>query len=227
MNNRASSSIAAQIPETLRLAQQNRVLRNTYALLALSLIPTIVGAYVASVFNFEAIFLAYPIAAPLGFFALAIGMMFVVTALRNSAWGIVALFAFTFVFGFMVTPILTYAASFSNGGQLIALAAGMTATIFFVLAGIASTAKRDFSFMGKFLFAGLITVILAAIANLFFQIPALSLTISCVAILLFSGYILYDVNRIVRGGETNYIMATMSIFISLYNLFVSLYCIFC
>lgn len=222
MDPRISSSIAAQAPDAQQLAQQNRVLRNTYMLLALSLIPTIIGTFVASAFNFSAIFMNHPIAAPLGFFALAIGMMFVVTALRNSAWGIVALFAFTFIFGFMLTPILTYAAHFSNGGQLIALAAGMTAAIFFVLAGIANSTKRDFSFLGKFLFVGLITIILASIANLFLKIPALSLTISCVAVLIFSAYILYDVNRIVRGGETNYIMATMALFLDIYNLFVSL-----
>jgi len=214
------SSIASHTPDAL--AQQNRVLRNTYTLLALSLIPTIVGTMVASMFNFSAIFMSHPIAAPLGFLALAIGMMFVVSALRNSAWGIVALFGFTFIFGFMLAPILTYAASLSNGGRLVALAAGMTATIFFVLAGIATTTKRDFSFMGKFLFVGLITLILAIVANLFLKLPALSLAISCIAVLIFSAYILYDVNRIVRGGETNYIMATMALFLDVVNLFISL-----
>jgi len=203
-------------------AQQNRVLRNTYWLLALSLLPTIGGALIGGQLGLAALFAAYPIAAPLGLFAVMIGSLFVVTALRNSAWGVAALFGFTFIAGLALTPILTYAAGFRNGGQLVALAGGMTAVIFFALAGFATVTKKDFSFMGKFLFVGLILLIVAALANLFFQIPALSLTISAIAVLLFSAYILYDVSRIVNGGETNYVMATMSLFLNIYNLFTSL-----
>jgi modulator of FtsH protease len=202
--------------------ERNRVLRNTYWLLALSLLPTVGGALVGTQFNLGRVFAAYPIAAPLVLFGVMMGSLFLVTALRNSAWGVAALFGFTFIAGLALTPILTYAAGFSNGGQLVALSGGMTAVIFFALAGYATATKKDFSFMGKFLFIGLILLVVASLANLFFQIPALSLTISSIAVLLFSAYILFDVSRIVNGGETNYVMATMSLFLNIYNLFTSL-----
>ena len=202
--------------------ERNRVLRNTYWLLALSLLPVVAGAWVGRSMNFAALFAAAPIMTPLLMFAAMLGMLFAVTALRNSAWGVAALFGFTFVSGVFLTPILTVAAGLRNGGQLVALAGGMTAAIFFAMAAIATVTKKDFSFMGKFLFVGLILLIVASLANLFFQVPAASLTISAIAVLLFSAYLLYDVSRIVNGGETNYVMATLSIFLSLYNLFSSL-----
>jgi modulator of FtsH protease len=201
---------------------RNRVLRNTYWLLALSLLPTIAGAYLGSQLNLFGLFKAYPIMAPLGMFAVMLGSLFVVTLLRNSAWGVAALFGFTFIAGLMLTPILTVAAGLRNGGQLVGMAAGMTAAIFFAMATIATVTKKDFSFLGKFLFIGLILVVVASLANVFFAIPALSLTISAVAVLLFSAYLLYDISNIVNGGETNYVMATMNIYLSLYNLFLSL-----
>jgi modulator of FtsH protease len=205
------------------LAQdRNRVLRNTYWLLALTMLPTIGGALVGVQLNLARVFMAYPIVAPLVMFGVMIGALFLVTALRNSIAGVFALFGFTFIAGLALTPILTYAAGFSNGGQLVALAGGMTAVVFFTLATIATVTKRDFSFMGRFLFVGLILLIVASLVNLFLQIPALSLTISAVAVLIFSAYILFDVSRIVNGGETNYVMATMSLFLNIYNLFVSL-----
>jgi modulator of FtsH protease len=114
------------------------------------------------------------------------------------------------------------ALGFNNGGTLIAMAAAGTGSIFFVLAGIAATSKRDFSNLGKFLFGGLILILLASVANIFFQIPALSLAISAIAVVLFSGYILYDIQRIVNGGETNYISATLAVYLDIYNVFVSL-----
>jgi modulator of FtsH protease len=202
--------------------QQNRVLRNTYWLLALSLLPVVAGAFVGSAFNFAALFKAAPIMTPLLMFGAMMGMLFAVTALRNSAWGVAALFGFTFVSGVFLTPILTVAAGFRNGGQLVALAGGMTAAIFFAMATIATASKRDFSFLGKFLFVGMILLIVASLANLFFQVPALSLTISAVAVLIFSAYLLHDISRIVNGGETNYVMATLGVFMSLYNIFISL-----
>ena len=136
--------------------------------------------------------------------------------------GVAALFGFTFVAGVFLTPILTVAAGFSNGGQLVALAGGMTAAIFFALATVATVTKRDFSFMGKFLFIGVILLIVASLANLFFQVPALALTISAVAVMIFSLYLLYDLSNIIRGGETNYVMATLNLFLDLFNIFVSL-----
>jgi len=202
--------------------EPNRVLRNTYWLLAVSMLPTVAGAMLGMSLNFIALFKAAPIMTPLLMFGVMMGSLFVVTALRNSVWGVVALLGFTFIAGVMLTPILTVAAGFRNGGQLVALAGGMTAAIFFGMATVATVSKRDFSFLGKFLFIGMILVIVASLANLFFAVPAVSLTISAIAVLVFSLYLLYDVSNIVRGGETNYITATLGVFLSLFNIFVSL-----
>ncbi|TMH63598.1 MAG: BAX inhibitor (BI)-1/YccA family protein [Betaproteobacteria bacterium] len=200
----------------------NQVLRNTYWLLALSMLPTIAGAYVGMSLNFAGVFKTSPIMAPLLMFAAMFGMLFVVSALRNTAWGVVAVFGFTFVSGVMLAPMLQYAAGLRNGGQLVALAGGMTAAVFLVMATIATVSKRDFSFLGKFLFVGLILLVVAMLANLFLQIPALAVTLSAIGVLIFSGFLLYDVSTIVRGGETNYIMATIRLFLDLLNLFLSL-----
>jgi modulator of FtsH protease len=201
--------------------EQNKVLRNTYMMLALTMIPTIFGAFVGTSINFS--FMAgHPIMASLLMFGAMMGLMFTVTALRNSIWGIAALLGFTFVAGVFLGPILQVALHFRNGAQLIGLAAGGTSIIFFSLASIAATTKRDFSFMGKFLFIGLILLIVASLANMFFQIPALMLTISAIAVMILSAYILFDVSRIVHGGETNYVMATLSLYLDIYNLFVNL-----
>jgi FtsH-binding integral membrane protein len=212
---RAGGSAVA-VPEA------SRVLRNTYWLLALSMLPTIAGAWAGMQFNFISLFVSAPILTPLLMFGLMIGALFGVTALRNSALGVPALLGFTFIAGLMLTPILTVAAGLRNGGQLVGLAGGMTAVIFFAMAAIATVSKRDFSFLGKFLFVGLILLVVASLANLFFQVPAMQLTISAIGVLLFSAYLLYDVNQIVRGGETNYITATLKIFLDLFNLFISL-----
>jgi len=204
------------------VVDSHRVLRNTYWLLALSMLPTVAGALLGMQLNFISLFKAAPIMTPLLMFGAMIGSLFVVTRLRDSAWGVLALFGFTFIAGLMLTPILTVAAGFRNGGQLVALSGGLTAAVFFALASYATVTKRDFGFLGKFLFVGLIVLIVASLANIFFQVPALSLTISAVGVLIFSMYILYDVSNIVRGGETNYVMATLSLFLDIYNLFLSL-----
>jgi modulator of FtsH protease len=201
--------------------EQNKVLRNTYMMLALTMIPTVIGAMVGMSMNLS--FMAEsPIMSSLLMFGAMMGMMFAVSALRNSIWGIVALLGFTFVAGVFLGPILQVALHLKNGAELVGMAAGGTGIIFFSLATIATVTKKDFSFMGKFLFIGLILLIVASLANLFFQIPALSLTISSIAVLIFSAYILFDVSRIVHGGETNYVMATLGLFLSIYNLFISL-----
>ena len=207
---------------TVEVAAPNKVLRNTYWLLALSMLPTIVGAYAGMAMNFAAIYVAHPIAAPLLMFGAMLGSLFVVAALRNSGWGVAAVFGFTFIAGLMLAPMLTFAAGLRNGGQLVALAGAMTAAVFFVMATIATVSKRDFSFLGKFLFVGLVLLIIASIANLFFQVPAVAVTISAIAVLIFSLYLLYDVSDIVRGGESNYIMATIRLFLDILNLFVNL-----
>ena len=210
--------VAAQSQSALAT---NKVLRNTYALLGFSLIPTVIGALIGMTMNFG--FIAQ---SPMLFFIFALGAMFgmfyLIRANRNSSLGVVFLLGLTFLMGVMLGPILQVAFSLSNGGQIVGLAAGGTASIFLVLSGIATTSKRDFSFMGKFLMIGLMLLILAMVVNIFFQIPAMSLAISGIAVLIFSGFILYDVNRIVRGGETNYIMATLALYLNIYNLFVHL-----
>lgn len=201
--------------------QQHRVLRNTYMLLALSMVPTVIGALIGIQMQFS--FMAgSPFIGILLFLGIAFGFFWGIEKTKNSAMGVVLLLGFTFFMGLMLSRILQVALGFSNGGQLIALAFGGTGAIFFGLAGVAATTKRDFSNMGKFLFAGVILILVAAIANAFFQIPALALSISALAVAIFSGLILYDINRIVRDGETNYITATLSVYLSVYNLFVSL-----
>ena len=201
--------------------EQNKVLRNTYTMLALTMIPTLLGALVGSSTDFS--FVAQsPIISSLVRFAVMMGMLFAVSALRNSAWGIVMLLGFTLVAGVFLGPILQHALHLRNGGQLIGMAAGGTGLIFFSLATLATVTKKDFSFMGKFLFIGLILLVVASLANLFFAIPALSLTLSAIAVLIFSAYILYDISQIIHGGETNYIMATMTLYLDIYNIFVNL-----
>ena len=212
--------MSAQQTATLSL-QQNRVLRNTFMLLALTMLPTVVGALVGVQLQFS--FLAgSPLLSFLLFLAIAFGFMWGIERTKNSGMGVVLLLAFTFFMGLMLSRILQVALGFSNGGSLIAMAAGGTGVIFFSLAGIATVTKEDFSFMGKFLFIGMIVVLLAAVANIFFQIPALSLTISAIAVMVFSAYILYDISRIVTGGEDNYISATLAVYLDIYNVFVSL-----
>ena len=208
-------------PAGVLVAEQNKVLRNTYLMLSLTMVPTVIGALIGS--SMDLSFMAEsPILSSLLMFGMMMGMLFAVAALRNSVWGIAALLGFTFVAGVFLGPILQVALKLANGGQLITLAAGGTGIIFFSLATVATVTKKDFSFMGKFLFIGLILLIVASLANLFFQIPALSLTISAIAVLIFSAYILYDVSQIVHGGETNYVMATLGLYLNIYNLFVNL-----
>jgi modulator of FtsH protease len=210
------------IPQTGELSlSRNKVLRNTYFLLALSLIPTVIGAALGTNMNFAWAAL-HPVMFGVGSLVLMLGLMFGVSAARNSSLGVVLLLGFTFVMGVLLGPILQVALKMSNGGQIVGLAAGGTSAIFFVLAGIASSTKRDFSFLGKFLMVGIVLLIVASLANLFFQIPAFALALSGVAVLLFSGFLLFDVSRIVNGGETNYIMATLSIYLDIYNLFINL-----
>jgi modulator of FtsH protease len=215
-------TLPTQSADQVAVTAPNKVLRNTYWLLALSMLPTIAGAYVGMAINFAGFFRTSPITAPLLMIAAMIGSLLIVAALRNSAWGVVAVFGFTFIAGISLAPTLSFAAGLKNGGQLVALTAAMTAGVFAVMATVATVSKRDFSFLGKFLMVGLVLLIIASLANLFFQIPALTITISAIAVFVFSLYLLYDVSEIVRGGQTNYIMATVSLFLDLLNLFMSL-----
>jgi len=212
--------IARQSSPEITLGQ-NRVLRNTYMLLGLSMVPTVLGAMVGIQMGFS-FFAGSPWISFLLFLGIAFGFMWGIERHKNSSLGVALLLGFTFFMGLMLSRILQFALGFSNGGSMIALAAGGTGAIFFTLASIAATSKRDFTGMGKFLFAGMILILLAAVANIFFQIPALSLTIAVAAVGIFSAYILYDISRIVQGGETNYVSATLAVYLDIYNVFVSL-----
>lgn len=199
----------------------HKVLRNTYMMLGITMIPTVIGALAGMSMNL-AWAAQHPIMFALGALAVMFGLFFGISANRNSTLGVVLLLVLTGFMGLMLGPILQVAMHLKNGGQLVMLAAGGTGIIFMTLAGIATTSKKDFSFLGNFLLVGIILLIVASLANLFFQIPALALALSGVAVLLFSGFILYDVSRIVQGGETNYVMATLAIYLDIYNLFVNL-----
>jgi modulator of FtsH protease len=203
-------------------AVRNQVLRNTYWLLALSLIPTVIGAVVGMSAGVPSLMAGSPIIGLIVFFGIAFGLMWGIQRNRNSGTGVMLLLGFTFFMGVMLSQILSVALQMSNGGELIAMAGSATAAIFFSLAMYTTVSKRDFSFMGNFLFAGLILLIIAAVANVFLQIPAMSVAISAIGALLFTAYLLYDLSRIVNGGETNYITATLAVYLDIYNLFVSL-----
>jgi len=198
---------------------RNKVLRNTYWLLALSMIPTVLGAVVGVAFQVPV--MGGGLGALL-FLALAFGFIFAIEKNKESGLGVALLLGFTFFMGLMLTPLLTYTLGFANGASLIMTAFGGTACVFAVMASWATVSKRDFSLMGKWLFAGVIVLILASLANIFLHLAALQIVLSLVAIGIFSAFILYDVQRIVNGGETNYISATLSIYLDVYNIFTNL-----
>jgi len=206
-------------PGQLTLAQ-NKVLRNTYILLALTMVPTVIGALVGMATG--GIIMQHPIMMSLVMIAGVIGLQYAIAANRNSGLGVVFLLLMTGLLGWFIGPLLNYALALKNGAQLVGYAAGGTALIFFAMATVASVTKRDFSFMGKFLFIGMIALLLALVANMFLQIPALALTISTLVIVVFSLFLLYDLQRIIRGGETNYIMAATGVYMSLFNIFANL-----
>jgi modulator of FtsH protease len=200
--------------------EQSRVLRNTYLLLAVTMVPTVIGAFIG--ISTGGIIMQYPIVSFFVMLGAVIGLQFAIAANRNSSFGVVLLLLMTFILGWWLGPLLAVALSLKNGPQLIGMAAIGTGVIFFVMAGIATTVKKDFSFMGKFLFIGMIVALLAIIANMFLQMPALALTISAIVVVVFSLFLLHDVSRIVNGGETNYIMATTGCYLSLFNIFANL-----
>ena len=200
---------------------QQKVLRNTYLLLALSLIPTAIGAFVGVNLSFAFMAMS-PIVSGLLFLAVVYGLFFAIEKNKDSGLGVLLLLGLTFFLGVMLGPIMQVALGLKNGQQLIALAAGGTATVFFTMAGIATVTRKDFSFMANFLMVGVIVAMIAVIANLFLQIPAMGLAISALFILLCSALILFQVSQVIHGGETNYITATLSLYMSIYNIFVSL-----
>ncbi|WP_425494895.1 Bax inhibitor-1/YccA family protein [Pandoraea soli] len=200
---------------------RNKVLRNTYWLLALSMLPTIAGAWLGVNYGF-ALFSGSPMVSMIAFLAIAFGFMFAIERFKNSGVGVALLLGFTFFMGLMLTRLLSFVLGFSNGASLIMMAFGGTAVIFGVMATVATVSKRDFSGLGKWLFMGVLVILLASVANIWLQLPALMLTVSVIAIAIFSAYILFDVQRVVNGGETNYVTATLAIYLDLYNIFTNL-----
>jgi len=200
--------------------EAQKVMRNTYLLLAATMVPTVAGAFLGMATG--GIILQHPILATFVMLGTVIGLQFAIAKNRNSGLGVALLLLMTGILGWWLGPILNMALTLKNGMQLVGYAAVGTGVIFFAMGAIATTTKRDFSFMGKFLFVGMIALLVAMIANMFLQIPALALTISTLVIVVFSLFLLFDLNRIVRGGETNYIMATTGVYMSLFNIFVNL-----
>lgn len=203
------------------LVVRNRVLRNTYWLLAISLIPTVLGAWLGVQFKFS-LFAGSPVIGFMVFLAIAFGFFYAIEKTKNSGLGVAILLGFTFFMGLMLSRLVGHILGFSNGTALIMTAFGGTATIFAGMATIATVSKRDFSGMGKWLFAGVLVILVAALANAFLQLPALYLAVSVLAIAIFSAYILFDVQQVINGGETNYISATLAIYLDVYNIFANL-----
>lgn len=201
-------------------AERNRVLRNTYWLLALSMVPTVLGAWIG---------VATGIVASMGmgmslivFLGGAFGFMFAIEKFKNSSMGVVLLLAFTFFMGLFLSRMIGAVLGFKNGSELIMLAFGGTAAIFFGMASAASVIKRSLEGMGKFLMIGAIMLLVAGIANVFMQSPALMIALAVMAMGIFSLFMLYDLKRIMDGGETNYVSATLALYMNIYNVFQSL-----
>jgi modulator of FtsH protease len=201
-------------------AQRNRVLRNTYWLLALSMVPTVLGAWVGVS---TGILNQLGTGMSIGLFLVgAFGFMFAIEKTKESSAGVAVLLAFTFFMGLMLSRLLAMVLGFKNGPSLVMTAFGGTAAVFFAMASLASVIKRDLSNMGKFLFVGAIVLLVAGLANVFLQSSALMLVVSVMAIGIFSAFMVYDLKRVIDGGETNYISATLAIYLDIYNVFQSL-----
>jgi modulator of FtsH protease len=200
--------------------QRNRVLRNTYWLLALSMVPTVLGAWIGVATGIAAAM--SPGISLIVFLVGAFGLMFAVEKTKNSPAGVPVLLGFTFFMGLMLSRLVGSVLGLSNGASLIMVAFGGTGAIFLGMASLSSVIKRDLSSMGKFLFIGAIMLLVAMIANFFIQSSALMITLMVLAIGIFSAFILYDLQRVKTGQETNYITATLGVYLSLYNVFQSL-----
>jgi len=198
-----------------RVLETNKVLRNTYALLSMTLLFSAITAGVAAALN-----LPHPgiVITLVGYF----GLLFLTTKFRNSSAGLLCVFALTGFMGYTLGPIINAYLSMNNGPQLVATAMGATGAIFLGLSGYALTSKKDFSFMSGFLMVGILVAFMAGLGAIFFEIPALSLAVSAMFVLLMSGLILYQTSDIIRGGENNYIMATVTLYVAIFNLFTSL-----
>ena len=209
------AATSADLSVETAFSTTNRVVRNTYMLLSLTLLFSALTAGASM-----ALKVPHPglIITLVGYF----GLLFLTTKFRNSGLGIVFVFALTGFMGYTLGPILNAYLGLPNGAQTVMTAMGATAAIFVGLSGYALTTRKDFSFMGGFLMVGILVAFLAGLGAIFFQIPALSLAVSAMFVLLMSGLILYETSNIIRGGETNYVMATVMLFVAIFNLFTSL-----
>ncbi len=211
-----NATTATSAPPRQEIAQEiNNVLRNTYALLAMTLAFSAVTAGGAILFN-------VPFLSPWITLLTYFGLLFAVAKTQNSAWGLLWVFALTGWLGFTIGPILNVVLSMQNGAEMVMFALGGTAAIFFGMSAIALVTRKDFSFMANFLFVGILVAFIAAIANLFLQMPGVALAVSSMFLLLSSGLILWQTSEIIHGGERNYISATVTLYVSLYNVFMSL-----
>jgi modulator of FtsH protease len=201
-------------------AERNRVLRNTYWLLALSMVPTVLGAWLGVATGLTQ--MLSPGIGAIVFLVGAFGFMFAIEKTKNSAAGVPILLAFTFFMGLMLSRLVGAVLGLANGTSLVMMAFAGTGTIFVGMAALSSVIRRDLSTMGKWLFIAVVLMLLAGLANLFFQSGALMITLSVLAVGVFSAFILYDLKRVQDGQETNYITATLSVYLSIYNVFQSL-----
>ena len=215
MSNKPVFSSAVNMDPAASIASTNKVLSNTYWLLGLTLAFSAFTAMVSVMMNL-------PQSMAFILMLVGFGLLFVVHKMADSAKGLPAIFAFTGVMGASLGPMLSFYLAMENGPSMVLQALGGTALIFFSLSAYALSSKKDFSYLGGFLMTGLIVAVVAMIANIFLAIPLLSITISAVVVMIMSGLILFDTSRIIQGGETNYIMATYSLYLSIFNIFISL-----
>jgi len=211
-----------QYTDVADVAVRNRVLRNTYWLLAISLIPTVLGAAFGMYSGINKVMATSPFITMIIFLAGAFGLMYAIEKNKENSLGVGLLLLFTFFMGMMLSRLLGHVLGMSNGTQLVMFAFGGTAAVFGTMATLATSIKRDLSGLGKFMFVGVVVLLLASVANIFLQLPALMLTISVVAIVIFSAFMLIDLQRVVNGGETNYVSATLAIYLDVYNVFANL-----
>jgi len=202
-------------------AVRHRVLRNTYWLLALSMIPTVLGAWLGVQLNFS-LFDGSPMLSFIAFLAIAFGFFYAIEKTKHSATGVAVLLGFTFFMGLMLSRMIAMVLGFANGASLVMTAFGGTAGVFFAMASLATVIKRDLSGMGKWLFVGAIVLMVGGIINVFVGSTAGMMALSMLAIGIFSAYMLYDVKQIIDGGETNYISATLALYLDIINVFQSL-----
>ena len=215
MTNPRIQTVPLPNARTESVLASNKMIRNTYMLLSMTLLFSALTAGLSLAMR-----LPHPgmIITLVGYF----GLLFLTTKLRNSGWGLLSVFALTGFMGYTLGPIIGYYLGLPNGGQTVMMAMAGTAIIFLSLSGYALTTRKNFSFMGGFLMVGILLAFFAGLAAIFFEIPALSLTVSAAFVLLMSGLILYETSNIIHGGETNYVMATVSLYVTIFNLFTSL-----